>query len=136
MTVILTSLLLTVFGVFFLYTGVMSFLRPVAFGKSLSLAPVGASGIVEIRAQYGGFFFAAALSQFAPFVGLIASTTAFIVAAIIFGGLILGRIGAAMAKPDKEALSPMIKALYLIDGVGFLASIGALLALSGHGANL
>ena len=56
------------FGVFFLFTGVTSFSNPETFAQRLSLQAVGRSGAVEIRAQYGGFFTAAALSQAAPFV--------------------------------------------------------------------
>ena len=82
---------LCIFGAFFFYTGVHSLCRPKQFGEMLSLQPIGRSGLIEIRAQYGGFFLAAALSQFAGLTALISIQTSFIVSLIIFGGLITGR---------------------------------------------
>ena len=126
MTNAFPQLVLGVFGLFFLYTGVTSFLRPHTFAEMLSLEANGHSGRVEIRAQYGGFFFAAALSQFAPFAGLLTMSQALVVALVIFGGLILGRIGALFANPRNERLTQMIKTLYVIDGVGLALSAAAL----------
>lgn len=108
---------LAIFGLFFLYTGVMSFWHPTKFARSLALETQGRSGQVEIRAQYGGFFFAAALSQFAPLIDLLDQATALLFALVIFGGLIMGRIGALLIR-NAEQLTPQIKALYWIDAVG------------------
>ncbi len=122
-------LVLSLFGLFFLYTGVISFLRPGRFAKSLSLDAIGVSGEVEIKAQYGGFFLAAALVQFAPFIGLLSEFSALIVSLTIFGGLVFGRIAAAMIGLRGQALSPMIKTLFVIDAVGFVAASGAIALL-------
>lgn len=128
-TAFIAQLVLAVFGLFFLYTGVISFLRPGRFAKSLSLEVVGVSGEVEVRAQYGGFFFAAALSQFAPFIGWLSALSALTVSLTIFGGLIFGRIAAALVGLRGQPLSAMIKALFVIDGVGFAAASGAIALL-------
>lgn len=124
MTETVVWVVLAIFGLFFLYTGVASFLRPAPFARSLSLETVGRSGAVEIRAQYGGFFFAAAVSQFAPFVGLIAPS----VALVIFGGLILGRLGALVYAARGDTLTPTIRALFVVDGGGAALAAACLLA--------
>ena len=121
------DLVLAVFGLFFLYTGVVSFLRPEPFARALSLEAVGRSGAVEIRAQYGGFFFAAALSQFAALCDLMAPFGALMVALVIFGGLILGRLGSFVFGTGGQALTPTIRALFLIDGGGAVVAAACLL---------
>ncbi|MHA7834019.1 MAG: hypothetical protein ACX94A_06010 [Algiphilus sp.] len=126
MTESIPILVLVSFGLFFLYTGVISFQRPGPFAKSLSLEAVGVSGEVEIRAQYGGFFFAAALSQFAPLIGLLSEVSALIVSSTIFGGLFFGRLAAALAGPKIHTLSSTLRALFVIDAVGFIAASGAI----------
>ncbi|MEO1100830.1 MAG: hypothetical protein AAFW65_03200 [Pseudomonadota bacterium] len=121
-------------GLFFLFTGIMSFLQPAKFARSLSLETVGRSGCVEIQAQYGGFFFLAGLSLFAPLAGLISQEAALIVMLVIFGGLIAGRLGSLLTKQASEPLIPMIRTLYLIDGAGFAAALAALLLINGVAA--
>lgn len=128
MLAISTHIVLAIFGLFFLYTGIVSFRNPVGFARSLSLETVGWSGQVEIKAQYGGFFIAAALSQFAPIIGILNPETALIVALVIFGGLIAGRLGALAVSAQDEPLTSMIKGLYYIDGAGAAASLGLLIA--------
>jgi len=126
MIALIPMLTLGIFGLFFLYTGVISFHRPGRFAKSLSLEAVGVSGEIEIRAQYGGFFLAAAISQFAPFMGLLSEHSALIVSLTIIGGLIFGRLCAALAGPNGQTLSPMIKTLFVIDAIGFVAASGTI----------
>ncbi|PCJ71549.1 MAG: hypothetical protein COA62_02885 [Rhodobiaceae bacterium] len=122
---IFVQAVLIVFGLFFAYTAIISFRRPKSFAAALGLTTIGRSGEVEIRAQYGGFFLAAAICQFAPFVTDMASTTALAVGLVIFGGLILGRLAALFSGSTDEQLLPTVRALYWIDGGG------ALLALTG-----
>ncbi len=126
MIALVPKLVLCLFGLFFLYTGVISFQKPGRFARSLSLETVGVSGDVEIRAQYGGFFLAAGLSQFAPFIGLLSAFSGLIVSLTIFGGLIVGRLGAAAAGLGGQKLTPMIKALFVIDAIGFVAASGSI----------
>ncbi len=128
MTSLFPNAALIIFGLIFLCTGVMSFLKPADFARSLSLEAVGRSGRIEVCAQYGGFFFAAALSQFAPFLDLIPTFTALIIALVIFGGLIFGRLGGLFFSSDGEALTPMIRNLFWVDIAGtIIAIVGILL---------
>lgn len=130
----LPHLCLTAFGLFFLYTGFVSFQRPESFARMLSLEAMGYSGRVEIRAQYGGFFFASALSQFAPVAGLMSMKTALIVALVIFGGLILGRLAALFTPRQGDKLSPIIRSLYWIDSLGFIAALASLIVIGADSA--
>ena len=127
MTVIFPCAALVIFALFFLYTGIVSFLQPTGFARSLSLEAIGRSGSVEIRAQYGGFFFAAALSQASPLLGLISVSTALIVALVIFGGLIVGRIGGLFFRAEGQKITPMIRNLFWIDAAGTLIAAAGLL---------
>ncbi|WOF74109.1 hypothetical protein QMT40_001755 [Parvibaculaceae bacterium PLY_AMNH_Bact1] len=129
MTPIVINAILVVFGLFFAYTAIVSFRAPVPFARGLGLEPNGRSGAIEIRAQYGGFFAAAGLAQFAVFAGLISPQPALFVGLVIFGGLIVGRVAAFFAGGKDEKLLPIISALYWIDGIGCLAAlIGLFLA--------
>lgn len=127
-----TAIVLTIFGLFFFYTAVSSFRNPVGFANSLSLQPVGRSGEVEIRAQYGGFFFVAALSQFIPFLGWLSPETALVISLVIFGGLITGRLGALVMAASEEPLTTAIKGLFLVDGAGAMISLMLLYANIGN----
>lgn len=118
---------LIVFGLFFLFTGASSFKAPEKFARSLSLDAIGHSGRVEIRAQYGGFFVAAGLSQLAYFANLSSKPTAFLVALIIFAGLIFGRASAVLFNPESEKLTPLIRNLIWIDAAGAIVSLAGLL---------
>lgn len=123
MSTLIINIILVSVGLFFAYTAVVSFRTPVPFARGLGLEPNGRSGVIEIRAQYGGFFAAAGLTQFAVFVGLISAQTALFVGLVIFGGLIVGRILALLAAGGREKLLPIISALYWIDGIGCLAAV-------------
>ncbi len=105
-----------------MYTGLHSFIAPGHFANLLNLEPIGRSGNVEIRAQYGGFFQAAAASQFAALVGLLPAPLALTVSIVIFGGLFTGRILSLPLGNNKERISTNIKALYIIDGLGLIAA--------------
>ena len=123
---------LIVFGLFFLFTGVISFSRPAPFARTLGLETDGRSGAIEIRAQYGGFFFAAGLSQFAPSITLLTTSTALTIGLVVFGGLILGRLCSLVVDPGGERPLPTIRALYWIDSAGALfAVVGLYLAARG-----
>ncbi len=123
MSPLIINIILVSFGVFFAYTAIVSFRTPVPFARGLGLEPNGRSGAIEIRAQYGGFFAAAGLAQFAVFAELLSAQTALFVGLVIFGGLIAGRVLALLAGGRGEKLLPIISALYWIDGIGCLAAI-------------
>jgi len=122
MTAVMINTILATFGLFFVYTAVVSFRAPVPFARGLGLEPNGRSGAIEIRAQYGGFFAAAGLAQFAVFGGLVSAPAALFVSLVIFGGLIGGRLFALLASGDRDKLLPIIAALYWIDGAGAIAA--------------
>lgn len=113
-------------GIFFIYTALHSLIAPVKFARMLNLEPVGRSGNIEIRAQYGGFFLAAGLSQFAALSRYLTLYSALIISLVIFGGLVFGRILALMFRNDGTPLTAVLKTLYVIDAVGFMGSIVAL----------
>lgn len=123
MTPTIINTILVAFGLFFAYTAVVSFRTPVPFARGLGLEAKGRSGAIEIRAQYGGFFAAAAVAQFAVLGGLISAQMALFVGLIIFGGLICGRLLALFSGANGEKLLPIISALYWIDGIGCLAAL-------------
>jgi len=123
---VFSHLVLGVFALFFLYTGIMSLWRPEQFARALSLQPADRSGIVEIRAQYGGFFYVAAMTQFAPFFGIMTIQSALMISVVIFGGLFLGRICAIFLDGDGQPLTPMIRSLFAVDGIGFAAALSAM----------
>ncbi len=114
--------LIAITGAFFLYTGIMSLLRPKDFATALGLDPVGRSGIIEIRAQYGGFFTAASVIQFLALGGLIGMPSAFLVNLVIFGGLIAGRLPALFIGNTKEQIIPVIHMLFWVDAIGAAGS--------------
>lgn len=120
---LIINAILTITGLFFLYTGVMSLLRPKNFANVLGLDPLGRSGEIEIRAQYGGFFTAAAIPQLLAVMGSLPYASAFLINLVIFGGLIAGRLLALFFKSENNTIIPMIKALFLIDAVGALAAL-------------
>lgn len=130
MSFLLVQSICAVFGLFFFFTGATSFARPHLFAKKLGLITTGASGVVEIRAQYGGFFIAAGFALWAPLIDLLSFAGAYVVALVIFGGLFLGRICAAVIGGRNDALLPTIRALYLIDGLGaILAATGLYISI-------
>jgi len=122
----MTMAVLTLFGLFFTYTGLHSLIAPRGFARILSLEPIGRSGDIEIRAQYGGFFLAAGLAQFAALSGHLTQSTALMISFVIFGGLIMGRLLALLFQGDGAPISPAIKALYVIDAIGCVSSAIAL----------
>lgn len=124
--VIISNAILTITGLFFLYTGIMSIARPKAFANVLGLEPIGRSGEIEIRAQYGGFFTAAAIPQFLAIGGLLPYNMAFLISLVIFGGLIAGRLLALIFRSENSTITPMTKALFWIDAIGALAALAGL----------
>ncbi len=115
---------------FFIFTSAYSFARPASFGAMLGLRLDGAAGVNEIRAQYGGFFLAVATAQTAALTGMISYQSALLLAIVVFGGLIFGRIVALIINRSMAGYSSSIRGLYLIDTVGFVSSTIALQTLS------
>jgi hypothetical protein len=91
-----------------------------------------AGGINEVRAQYAGFFFAAALVCGAALGGYLPRTAALVVIAVIFGGLIGGRLASLAIDRSVAGYGATIRALFVIDAAGFALALAAL-ALEGRG---
>lgn len=111
---------------FYLSTSWSSFSNPKQFGERLGFALPGADGRNEIRAQYGGFFMAAAICGTLALVGWIPRSAAFIVNATIFGGLIFGRLVSLFLDGGIGKYGPLIRGLYAIDTLGFALAVVAL----------
>jgi hypothetical protein len=120
------TFVLAVCALFFLLTTWRSALAPTAFAARLGLGIADAGGINEIRAQYAGFFFAAAVVCGAALVGLVAQHSALVVIAVIFGGLIGGRLASLAIDRSVAGYGVTIRALLVIDAVGFGLALAAL----------
>jgi hypothetical protein len=114
---------LIVTALFFISTTWSSFSNPKQFGERLGFTIPGADGLNEIRAQYSGFFLAAALCGALALGGLIPRNTAFVVNATIFGGLIAGRLVSLFLDGGIKKYGPLIRALFAIDALGFALSM-------------
>ena len=114
---------LSVIALFFLSTSWGSFSNPKQFGERLGFALPGADFLNEIRAQYGGFFLAAAVCGALAVVGWIPRSTAFVVNITIFGGLIAGRLVSLFLDGGIRKYSPLIRALFVIDALGLVLSV-------------
>jgi Domain of unknown function (DUF4345) len=120
------TIVLVIATLFFLYTAWSSGIAPVEFAERLGLAVANAGGYNEIRAQYAGFFFAAALACVASLAGVVPRQAAFIVLAVTFGGLLAGRLVSLALDGGIAGYSHTIVALYAIDASGLALAITAL----------
>jgi hypothetical protein len=123
---------LSISTLFFLGTSWSSFSDPRKFGERLGLALPGADGLNEVRAQYGGFFLAVAVCGAVALAGLIPRGTALVVNATVFGGLIAGRIVSLFLDGSIKKYGPLIRALFVIDALGFAAALAALILETAH----
>jgi hypothetical protein len=80
----------------------------------------------EIRAQYGGFFLAVTVASVLALVGTIPRQTGLLVNAVVFGGLIAGRLTSLVVDRHMDGYGLAIRALFFIDATGFILSIAAL----------
>jgi len=115
-----------VVGGLFLLTTWSSATAPGQFAAKLGLAIVDAGGSNEIRAQYAGFFLAAALMCGAALASWLPRQAAFLVMIVIFGGLIAGRIASLALDGSMAGYGPTIRALYAVDAIGLALAIAAL----------
>jgi Domain of unknown function (DUF4345) len=119
------KIVLSVVSLFFLWTSCTSFRFPRQFAERLGFMIRGLDGLNEIRAQYGGFFLAAALVNALSLFGVLPRQTSFIVNAAIFGGLIIGRVASLAFDGGINGYGGTIRALFVIDSVGFALMIAA-----------
>ncbi len=111
--------------VFFLLTTWSSATAPESFAAKLGLGIVNAGGINEVRAQYSGFFLAAALVCTASLFGLLSRQTSFVVVGAVFGGLFAGRLVSLALDGGVAGYGPTILALYAIDAIGLALAVAA-----------
>jgi hypothetical protein len=111
--------------VFFLLTTWSSATAPESFAAKLGLGIVNAGGINEVRAQYSGFFLAAALVCTASLFGLLSRQTSFVVVGAVFGGLFAGRLVSLALDGGVAGYGPTILALYAIDAIGLVLAVAA-----------
>ena len=110
---------------FFLLTTWSSATAPESFAAKLGLGIVNAGGINEVRAQYSGFFLAAALVCTASLFGLLSRQTSFVVLGAVFGGLFAGRLVSLALDGGVAGYGPTILALYAIDAIGLALVVAA-----------
>jgi hypothetical protein len=120
------TFVLVIAGLFCLLTTWSSATAPGRFAERLGMTIANAGGANEVRAQYAGFFLAVAALCAASLAGAVARQTAFVVLAVVFGGLIAGRLVSLALDGGMAGYGPAIRALYAIDAVGFTLSIAAL----------
>jgi hypothetical protein len=118
---------LVALALFFLLTAVSSDLFPVGFANSLGLQVANAGGLNEIRAQYGGFFLAAAIVTIVALARKLPRQVAFVLAITIFGGLFAGRLVSLVTNGGIAGFPQQIVLLYGIDGLGLTLALVALL---------
>lgn len=119
--------ILAIAGFFCLLTAWFSGTEPRVFAARLGLTVANPGGDNEVRAQYAGFFLAVAVVCAGALLGLVPRQAALIVLAVVFGGLIAGRLVSLVLNGGVAGYGPTIRALYAIDAVGFALSLAALL---------
>ena len=110
---------------FFLLTTWSSATAPESFAAKLGLGIVNAGGINEVRAQYSGFFLAAALVCTASLFDLLSRQTSFVVLGAVFGGLFAGRLVSIALDGGVTGYGPTILALCAIDAIGLALAVAA-----------
>jgi hypothetical protein len=111
---------------FFLLTTWSSATAPESFAATLGLGIANNGGINEIRAQYSGFFLAAAAVCTASLFGRLSRRTSFVVLGATYGGLLAGRLVSFALNAGVAGYGPTILALYAIDTVGLALAIASL----------
>jgi hypothetical protein len=120
------TIVLTIATLFFLYTTWRSGTAPAEFAERLGLTVANAGGYNEIRAQYAGFFFAAAVVCVASLAGTVPRQAAYIVLAVVFAGLLAGRVVSPALDGGIAGYGRTIVALYAIDATGLALAVVAL----------
>jgi hypothetical protein len=110
-------------ALFTAWTGFSSLTAPTEFGKQIGYSVAGMDGRNEVRAQYGGFFLAVTLASVLALTGVVPRQAGFLVNAVVFGGLIAGRLASLAIDGGLGGYGPVIRALFVIDTTGFTLSI-------------
>jgi hypothetical protein len=118
-----TVAVLAVAGLISLAIALRALLAPQALATGLGLDILDLSGMNEVRAQYGGFYLAVAITCLLGAFGFMSRPAALVVLATTFGGILLGRVISAVIDGGIGNYSQIIQTLYLVDLVGFLAAV-------------
>ena len=134
MSVWFSKSVLLLAALFCLFTAASSGVFPRQFANQLGLSILGASGYNEIRAQYAGFFLIVATVCVAALAGYIDRRSVYIVLAVVFGGLIMGRVVSLVVNRGFEGYTSTILALYAVDATGLLLALVAIAVDHEHAA--
>lgn len=121
-----SNAVLTVFGLLSLAIAYRAFAAPEVFAGKLGYQLIGSSGLNEVRAQYGGFFAAIALACALSLWGVLPRSTGLVVLALVFGGILFGRLVSLGLDGGMASYSPVIRLLFVVDAIGLAAALGAL----------
>jgi hypothetical protein len=113
-------------GLLALLIGLRGLIAPAALGAGLGLRGDGANALNEIRAQYGGFFLSVAIVSGLGVFRVVSPQAALVLLAATFGGILFGRVVSLFFDGGFGALAPTIRALYVVDALGFVAALWAL----------
>lgn len=125
-TLSVVNIVLALSGLLSLLIGLRALLSPAALGAALGFEVSGADALNEVRAQYGGFFLAVALCAALALFGVLSRSSALVVLAVTFGGLLAGRLIGLIFDGGFAAYGPTIRALFLVDAIGLAAALFAL----------
>jgi hypothetical protein len=120
------NVVLVSFGLVAAAIGLRAILAPEALGAGLGYGIPGPNALNEVRAQYGGFFLAIALTCVLALWGVVSRQTGLVLLAVTFGGILFGRLVSAGIDGGFSAYSPTIRMLFVVDAVGLVASAYAL----------
>lgn len=124
------SVILGVAAVFFLVSACAAAVAPDRFAGLLGLQTAGASGRNEVRAQYAGIFLMITLACLAALAGYAPRQAAFIVLVVALGGCTVGRLASLVTDRGFGGYNAVIRALFAVDTLGFVAASAGLLTAS------
>jgi hypothetical protein len=122
------TVVLMIGALFCLMTAWSSGFAPKEFAGRLGLTIASADGYNEIRAQYAGFFLMIAAICVAAVAGSVSRRSVFMVLAVLFGGLIAGRVVSLFLNRGFGGYGSTILALYGIDATGLILALTAMAA--------
>jgi hypothetical protein len=120
------TVVLVIGALFCLMTAWSSGFAPREFAGRLGLTIASADGYNEIRAQYAGFFLMISAICVAALAGFLSRRSVFIVLAVLFGGLIAGRVVSLFLNRGFGGYGLTILALYGIDATGLILALTAI----------
>ncbi|HLY81160.1 MAG TPA: DUF4345 family protein [Caulobacteraceae bacterium] len=123
------SVTLGIAAVFFLVGAISAAAAPERFAGLLGLQAADASGRNEVRAQYAGIFLMITLACLAALMGYAPRQAAFIVLIVALGGCSIGRLASLLADRGFGGYNAVIRALFAVDTLGFLAAGAALMTV-------